>query len=366
MRKPPAFTLFLSMTLAIGLGAQTPSGNERVVKIAPDPAFGQGVAWDSIFKNGIDTALAFLPDGSFYLGCGREGRVHKFDSSGKSIATVGRKGQGPGDLQGIAGLCLLDGAKLAIHEGMRLSLFDAQGIFLKSFPLSGMHFGMAPLANGRIALNRDVSEKSDPKWSKGRNEVVLLNTADGREETIASFNYAIPRGEFSIRIVSFEPYARMAADGRGGIVLGVPTAPEIQIFSPKGIKQASFGLGLEPAKFTWDILAIVMDLDRNEEARKFMESKKSMIALPEYLPYFLSIAVDAEGRIIVTENHWAAKSREAAFRVYSREGKLLSRIRFESGAYEPVKPFAFHGGFAYGWLAEKDGDGTFVLGRWKY
>ncbi|MDD8026217.1 MAG: hypothetical protein PHI34_06875, partial [Acidobacteriota bacterium] len=98
MRKAAFYALaFCFLGTWTATAGQTPE-KIHTIKIVPDPAFGQGVAWDSIFRKETDVSLAFLPDGSFFLGCGREAKVYKFDAAGKIVSSFGRKGQGPGDL----------------------------------------------------------------------------------------------------------------------------------------------------------------------------------------------------------------------------------------------------------------------------
>lgn len=360
--------VFFCLLLAIGSGlraAQAAPEGTKTIKIVPDPAFGQGVAWDTIFKKELDKYPAFLPDGGFFFGSSREGKIYKFDPSGRILGTIGRKGQGPGDLQGIAALDILDGTKLVVHEGRRLSLFDLDGNFQKNLSVSGAIWAMTALRNGKVALVREISAGSDPKWFKGRYSVLILDVGSGTEKEIASFDYAVPRGEFLIRITQFDRYVRLAKTDPGTLILAFPSSPEILLHSLDGEKSGSFKLEIEPVKFTWDILAFIMDFNHDAKSREIMTLNKSKVALPEYLPYHLGIAGDSEGRSIVYENSYARETRQVSFLVYSREGKLLTRIAIDPGPYEPVRPLGFQNGYAYGWLAEKDGDGTFVLGRWK-
>lgn len=87
--------------------------------------------------------------------------------------------------------------------------------------------------------------------------------------------------------------------------------------------------------------------------------------MPEHLPYHLGIAGDKEGRIVVFENGYAWKTHDVSFRLYAPDGKLLSTYKIDPGEFEPARPPRFRNGYAYGWLTKKDGDGTFVFGRWK-
>ena len=124
-------------------------------------------------------------------------------------------------------------------------------------------------------------------------------------------------------------------------------------------------MDIEPVKFTWDFLEFVMDFDHDAKSREFMTLNKSKVALPEYLPYHLGIEGDSEGRIAVFENGYAQKTRDISFRLYAQDGKLLSVNKIDPGIYDIVRPQRFRSGYAYSWLAKKDGDGSFAFGRWK-
>jgi hypothetical protein len=365
MKKPKILTIaFLLLGWSIFSAGSAPE-KIQTIKIIPDPAFGQDVAWDTIFNQSFDKSLAFLPDGSFYRGSNQEGKIYKFDAAGKIVKSFGRKGQGPGDLQGIADLDILDSTKLIAYGGRRLSLFDLDGNFQKSIPVSGAIWDMTALRNGKMALVREISAGSDPKWFKGRYSVFILDVESGTEKEIASFDYAVPRGEFFIRITQFDRYPRLAKTGPDTLLMAFPASPEVLLYSLDAEKRGSFPLNLDPVEFTWEVLSFVMDFDHEAKTREILTLNRNKVALPEYLPYHLGIAGDSEGRVAVFENGFAQKTRDVSFRLYAQNGKLLSINKIDPGAYDIVRPQRFWDGYGYSWLAKKDGDGTFVFGRWK-
>ncbi|MCX6559424.1 MAG: hypothetical protein NTZ26_02810 [Candidatus Aminicenantes bacterium] len=366
MRKTAIFTFAVCLLgWSASLVGYTPE-KIQTIKIVPDPAFGQGVAWDTIFNQSLDKSLAFLPDGGFYRGSNQEGKIYKFDAAGKIVKSFGRKGQGPGDLLGVSALDILDGKFLVVFEGARfISLFDLAGTFIKKLPLNGAIYAMMALRNGKVALVRELAAGPDPKWFKGRYSVLSLDIESGTEKELASFDYAVPRGEFFIRITQFDRSPRLAKTTPDTLAMAFPSSPEILLYSLDGEKKGSFKLDIEPVKFTWDILSYVMDLDHDAQGLKIMTLNKSKVALPENLPYHLGIAGDSEGRIAVFENGFAQKTHDVSFRLYAQDGKLLSVNKIDPGAYDIVQPQRFQNGCAYSWLAKKDGDGSFVFGRWK-
>jgi hypothetical protein len=88
--------------------------------------------------------------------------ILKFDRQGHHIASFGRKGQGPGEIQRINALFITDRNEVAItNEGNnRLTIFDAGGHLLREVPMSPGFLAAIPLANGNYFLwDRVPSER---------------------------------------------------------------------------------------------------------------------------------------------------------------------------------------------------------------
>ena len=60
--------------------------------------------------------------------------IRVFDDSGQYLHTIGSKGEGPGELQGAAGLDWGPEGDLWVWGGQRYSVFDSEGEFVASYP----------------------------------------------------------------------------------------------------------------------------------------------------------------------------------------------------------------------------------------
>lgn len=63
-------------------------------------------------------------------------RLLAFDSSGRAIGAIGRRGEGPGEFSRIRGLYRCGGDSLVVNEVHRLSLFDPQIRFIRTIQLT--------------------------------------------------------------------------------------------------------------------------------------------------------------------------------------------------------------------------------------
>jgi len=88
--------------------------------------------WDATHFN-MPAAIAFLPDGSFYVADGYvNARIVKFDKNGKYVSEFGSKGSGPGQFDLVHSLAIDKQGRIyaADRRNHRIQVFDANGKFL--------------------------------------------------------------------------------------------------------------------------------------------------------------------------------------------------------------------------------------------
>jgi len=364
-------TVAVVMTiLALGLagfGEGPRIDQTRTIKIEPDPQFGLGVPWDMMFQ-AADTTLALLPDGSFFRGAEKEGRIHKFDPSGVLIKSFGQKGQGPGDLQAIRNLGILDEKYLLVNEGAnRLSVFDLDGRFVKIIPSEPSIYALTILGKNKIGLVvNDPSYARSPKVLAVPYRVRIMDVESGEVKDLANFVYTMPppQGMF-IKVQSFWTEVFLSLTAPDQLAVAFSGDSRVAIYSLQGEKTGEFDLNIDPVKLSWEHLEFATHAATDPKMREILTIYKGKISQPEYLPRFLKMIVDPDGRILIRENNQARLNEEIAFQTFSPEGRRLSRTILTSDDYQPAFPLAFHQGYAYGSLTKKDADGTIVFARWK-
>jgi len=121
---------------------------------------------DAVADFGLADIGAFDIDGkgNVYFAADRsnETAVLKFDESGRPAASFGRRGQGPGEIQGVGALYASAADEVAVtNEGNnRLTVFGPDGKLLRETPISPEYIAVAPLPNGSFLT---VKRMPDPK-----------------------------------------------------------------------------------------------------------------------------------------------------------------------------------------------------------
>jgi hypothetical protein len=343
------------------------------IKIVPDLSFGANTEWDFLFKTSTDTWTAFLPDGSFFRTAFAEGLVHKFDAEGNLLKSFGRKGQGPGDLQGPAALDVLDGKTLVVNDtgNRRLSLFDLEGNFLKTVKMGEgagsppSILSLAALGGNKLVCAVYEGRTGPPTVIAARYRVLIKDLAEGKETELAAFDWEKPRSKFMVRVMEWEPAVFLAKAGPDRVLVAFSGSPEIAFFSFSGEKLASFNLDTERTKITWKHLEFAVGADKDPKNIEFLEKNKADIKFLECLPYYSRLVVDPEGRILIYDNNPARFSREVSFKVFAADGRLLAAVKIDPAGYDPVMPVHFWNNFAYAYLTKTDGDGSFAFARFK-
>jgi DNA-binding beta-propeller fold protein YncE len=138
-------------------------------------------------------AIAFAPDGTFYVADAGNYRIQKFDKNGKFLTKWGSFGDGDGQFGQPKGIAT-DGKLVYVADDPRVDMqvFDAEGKFLRKFPYPTIGVDLAPdgslwSGGGQVALadvvHWDATGKElarftmDPADVQGGGVSVLLDRA---------------------------------------------------------------------------------------------------------------------------------------------------------------------------------------------
>ncbi|HEX6938768.1 MAG TPA: 6-bladed beta-propeller [Longimicrobiales bacterium] len=85
-------------------------------------------------------------------------------SDGAFIRAIGRKGEGPGEVEQPMGVALQPGVVILADGASETEVFDTAGTYLRSIRPNGIVFGVEPLGTDRLLLRLFQSEDS-PRWT---------------------------------------------------------------------------------------------------------------------------------------------------------------------------------------------------------
>jgi hypothetical protein len=257
--------------------------------------------------------------GNIYVLDTRNFRVQVFDPSGKYLRTIGRNGQGPGEFEmpSILRLGGNPGNIYVLDRFRRVSLFDAQGIYLRSVSIDGATTFFEPAA--------------------GTGVYALINT--GSDEDLTSYHaLCLVSGEGKTqKILAQFPYT-IHMERRDGATFSVSTGMELALHFAK-LDDASLVYG-----YSKNYELVVIDPDgkkllviRKDGPRPEFSAAEKVefggFAVPEFRPYFFGLLTDTDGRIYVhrntstkiKRNYGPVGTEDKQVDVFSREGRFLFR-----------------------------------------
>jgi len=321
------------------------------IKLEPDPDFGKGVEWDSLFFDERKEIIV-ASDGSIFVASSPTHNIFKFNNQGALIGTYGRKGNGPGDLYHPHCHSILDGKFLVIGEyalKRRISIFDFSGKCVKVLKTNHSCFGAVALKNNHVAY---YTQKGGPGTKKGeffnRASIIINNMNTGKEIQIDSYKLTSRHilletgGGIGTKFLG-ELYLHQTGDGN--LLVGVSNSKDVKIYSPEGKLLKTFRLRMQPVPVTDDyfeetINSMLKSLQTSQmpsEIYKRLEKniKKTVLndLFGEYLPYYRQVLVDSEGNILFFKWLDCVGKANEVFQVYSPEGEFICETILDENIY---------------------------------
>lgn len=275
--------------------------------------------------------------GRIYVLDTKEVNMKVFDQGGNYIRTIGRKGQGPGELQIPVDIYIDDKDKIYISDVMndRLSIFNNQGDFVSSFNFEEYSIGNIVGVNKQddITLIMNTTSKES-----GRNFIVfdyMVNVYSSRFEFIESlYRTTIPIMQHFIkegsRLALSVPYQKTLCctlDSQGNVSVAESQEYKIQVFSPDGklirqIEKEHERSNVSKQDVENYFNERFIQEDKNE--RKFWaETVKEQQKIPEYKPVFSKFYFDQDKLLVL--GHEMDKKKNTFVDIFDSEGKYIGR-----------------------------------------
>jgi len=268
----------------------------------------------SIYEYDVDS------EGNVYFES--RGLILKFDNAGKFIQTIGRKGQGPGEHQRVAGLRITKSDVISFYDSgnVKFLLFNGDGTFKEEKKISTRRLWGIYLDNGNFLMRE---RQNEPEKGIRKFHYALLDKNFNKIGDLQpSFQMEIPY--YQTDKFSLLPYTMSY-----GIVMD-------KIFVSSNMRK---DLEIEVYNFQGDLLKKIRKkserlkiskkhkeetLKRWEKAPAWEEySIKDKYYFPDYFPPFKMFWVDNETRIFVETYEEGERPGEALLHIFNPEGIFI-------------------------------------------
>jgi len=240
----------------------------------------------------------------------KDANIKIFDKTGKYLRTIGKKGQGPGELSLPERISLIKRKKeLMVSEGTRrqLTYFAVDGKFLRSHSTGKM---------------RGLLGKVDSVGNIIMTEVII---------TIPEMSYALKRFDENMNPIAeldrvkvtidpkvlnpFMPFTYWDIADNDNIVYGYSGTYELKIFNPQNKVIRKIRKDYDPVEVT-------------EEDRKRITKTSLPYGMKfkgsNYYPAFAEFSIDSQGRIFVGSWRKDKDSKARLFDIFDPEGRFLA------------------------------------------
>jgi hypothetical protein len=273
-----------------------------------------------------------------YVSDYQDAMIKVFDPQGKFVRTIGRKGQGPGEFQGISAMDFVPDGRLLVFDiqSRRTSLFDRTGSFIKGHPWRNSHF--------EILLTDESGYLADENVY-GEERKLFVKKYDFEGNELENWGEFTPmgwktqtRGEMTIAITTpYTPQSIFAADPfRRRLYHCHNDAYSIETYDGPGRLVRTFSRPYEPVPFTHkDAEDYYAAFDRRNN--KVVSEMAREVELPKVKTIADDILVDDRGNLWVATNELdrSTEPPRRAYDIFSPEGHYTCRLwlDFEPGVF---------------------------------
>jgi len=278
--------------------------------------------------------------------------ISVFTVEGRLVRSIGRAGQGPGELRGPTGLAWDPEGRLWVANvgNARFEVFDTTGADVASFPRRALGYGYP--WGGVFLKSGALSEPTiilDPVTGTSRPAVLLQpepDVSDAPMDTVLlpEFERRLWRVEHDRgRLVAGVPFAaelRWQMDADGELWLSVNDDYRLYRANSAGDTTRAFSRVVDPVPVHPD--EIDAQLELFERTIPEFRTRVDLDLIPDYKPAFDVFLVDGSGYL------WVAQSRagesypggfENTFDIFDIEGVFLGSLEAEISTVPPPKVF---------------------------
>jgi hypothetical protein len=264
--------------------------------------------------------------GDIYIGClkNADGPILKFDRLGNFVRAFSRLGQGPGEIQGEASLCVSTADEVVVTNtnGWKILYFSREGILIREHKIKADTIKAVPLPNGNYVTWSRIVDPGGEFLARHPLHLTSLDFEVLREIDRQNVPNPLRGGDF---LGTFHIFSWSVSDGR------VYTA-----FQDRGYDVWVHDLeGRLVRKIRKKHVPVPVSEEFKRSYLKLFEARlfdgfREKIYFPSSMPPLDSIFSDDEGRLYVLTYEVDPGSQANLFDVFDKDGNLVGRISFEA------------------------------------
>jgi len=286
--------------------------------------------------------------GNIYVMDAGNFRIQKFNSTGEYLQTIGKKGQGPGEFDRMQSFYVDEENKLYVSSGMKIQIFDEQGEFLKSIPLTSQisDFWISPddfiyclvyssseEGRERKVIKVNMEGKEVDEIDRFADTKVVQRKSGGQTAAFLLYhNY-----NHSLHLVPFQNNGLIYAHSSEYRLFHLNSAGELDFVIQKDEPYHSISKR-EKDKIVQDMKDSLSDRG-NEWSEDVIEQA---CQFPATRPFFSNIAMDDQGRIYARRVRSVLDEKETyEFDIFNADGYYLYKTEID------FSPSLIKNGFVY-------------------
>lgn len=293
-----------------------------------------------------------------YVSDYQDAMIKLFDPQGKFVRAIGRKGQGPGEFQGISAMKFLPDGRLLVFDiqSRRTSLFDRTGDYVGGHPWRNSHFEL---------LLTDESGYLADENIYGEERKLFVKKFDFEGKELENWGEFTPigmkiqtRGEMTISItIPNTPQSIFAVDpARKRLYHCHNDTYAVEVYDGPGRLVRKFDRPYEPVPFTKkDAEDYYAGFDRRNN--KVISEIAREVELPKVKTVADDMFVDDRGNLWVATNELDARSKppRRAYDIFNPEGRYTCRlwIDFRPGVFVRGRMYRVHSDAETGFASVK-------------
>lgn len=285
-------------------------------------------------------AATKLPDGRIAVGNMGTSQVRLYDSTGTHVMDLGGRGDGPGEFRGLGGVWAYGRDSILVGDGVinRFTVFSGDGDGLRTISIAPgddarQAYGMRPTRDGTLLVAAVVNSPGGRRdglfegpslrfQHYGPDGTLLGNIT---QQAGGSRWGVTIQGRAMVMPVPFTSFLPPYRSNGRFVFVGSGRQPEIEQWSPEGALHRIVRWSEEPRRVTDAMVGRLHEEQLNgapPEARDMARQVLEEMVLPEALPVYRRLLVDADDNIWV-EQYRTDWEEERRWWVFDSTGRWL-------------------------------------------